>query len=532
MERLAELFEELDSTTSINAKVNALARYFDEADDQDKVWTVALLSHRRPRRAVNYRLLGEWAAEAANLPLWLFEESYHIVGDYAETIALLVPSEKPQPAAEIPSLTDYMELMLRLREQEDEVKKREILTAWGTLTGTARFLFNKLITGGLRVGVSQKLMVRALAKSTGREENDIALQLTGDWNPATTNFHDLVLSDNPETDLSKPYPFFLAYALDIEPAGLGPTTDWLAERKWDGIRAQAIVRDGNLYIWTRGEELVTDRYPGLNAVTEWVPDGTVMDGELVAWSEENAHPLSFQLLQKRIGRKKVSKKLLAEIPVRYIVYDLMEYQGRDIRNTPLQQRRHNLEDVLKQSGSDSPVLLSSLIKAVNWEQLGKERELARENHCEGLMLKHVNSTYQVGRKKGEWWKWKADPFSVDAVLLYAQRGHGRRASLYTDFTFAVWEGERLVPFAKAYSGLSNDEFVEITNWVKRNTIERFGPVASVPPQHVFELHFEGISLSGRHKSGVAVRFPRIHRWRKDKKPEDADSLETIKSMIP
>ena len=528
MRALSNMFQSLDQTTSTNAKVEALAAYFKVASDSDKIWTIAMLSHRRPRRTVNYRLLGEWASEEAGLPEWLFAESYHVVGDLAETIAMLIPEGKRKKRSSR-TLTDYMKLMIRLREEDDETKKKEITRVWRSMNQQERFIFNKLITGGLRVGVSQKLMVRALSKHTGIDENRLALRLMGKWDPSDTTFEQLVLAENSEEDLSRPYPFYLAYPLDMEAEQLGNIGEWQAERKWDGIRGQIIVRKGKLYVWSRGEELVTDKYPEFWPLAELLPDGTVMDGEILAYKD--GRPLPFQAMQRRIGRKTVAKKHLQEIPVRMIVYDLLEWQGTDIRKSPLDQRRALLEQMLREHLVQDILNLSPVIDATTWTGLKEERLVAREHHCEGLMLKRKDSIYQVGRKRGDWWKWKVDPYSVDAVMIYAQRGHGRRANMYTDFTFAVWDDGKLVSFAKAYSGLKNEEFEEITRWVRRNTIERFGPVSVVPPVHVFELHFEGIARSGRHKSGIAVRFPRIHRWRKDKTPDQADTLAMLEALL-
>ncbi|MDX1477290.1 MAG: ATP-dependent DNA ligase [Saprospiraceae bacterium] len=527
MYHITKLFQALDQTTSTNAKVNALAAYFEEASDSDKVWTIAMLSHRRPPRAVNYRLLGEWAAEEAGLPDWLFAESYHVVGDLAETIAMLIPERKRRSKPQ--SLTEYMELMIRLKGEDETTQKSEVIKVWRSLNKQERFIFNKLITGGLRVGVSQKLMVRALARHTGMDENKIALRLMGKWNPAETTFEELVLADNAEDDLSRPYPFYLAYALDVDPKQLGDLSDWQAERKWDGIRGQIIVRQGRIYVWSRGEELVTDKYPEFESLASILPDGTVLDGEILAYKD--GKPLPFQAMQRRIGRKNLARKHLQEIPVRMIAYDLLEWDGKDIREHTLLQRRTLLENMIREHLVQDILILSPVVEAASWEHLEKERMLAREHYCEGLMLKRKDSVYQVGRKRGDWWKWKVDPYSVDAVMIYAQRGHGRRANMYTDFTFAVWDDDKLVSFAKAYSGLKNEEFEEITRWVRRNTIERFGPVSVVPAVHVFELHFEGIARSSRHKSGIAVRFPRIHRWRKDKSPEEADTLSMLEGLL-
>ena len=527
MKRLAQLFTELESTTSTNAKVEALVRYFNDTPDDNKMWTIAMLSGRRPPRAINYRLLGTWAAEMAGIPEWLFVESYHVVGDYAETIALLIPESHQDSRSQ--SLSAYMQLLLDLKSRNDDEKKALITQAWRALNRQERFIFNKLITGGLRIGVSQKLMMRALAQHTGRDENIIAARLMGNWDPVASDFQSLVLGSDDQDDLSRPYPFYLAYALDIDPQELGDPADWLVERKWDGIRGQIIVRQKQLFVWTRGEELVTDKYPEFHPLTYLLPDGTVLDGEILAY--RGGKPLPFQDMQKRIGRKNISKKMLAEIPVRMIVYDVLEWHGEDVRAKTQQDRRTLLETLIRGHPVRNSLILSELVHEQTWEALNVQRLAAREFDCEGLMLKRRDAPYEVGRKRGSWWKWKTDPYTVDCVMIYAQRGHGRRANMYTDFTFAIWDRDQLVPFAKAYSGLSDTEFEEITRWVNQNTLERFGPVCTVPPEHVFELHFEAIGKSSRHKSGIAVRFPRMHRWRKDKRAEDADRLEDLLRMI-
>ena len=526
MKRFAALFEALDQTTKTNAKVAALATYFMEAPDQDKLWTIALLSHRRPRRTVSTTLLREWAAEQAGLPLWLFEESYHIVGDLAESIALLLP--KPSMKIESP-LSEWIQMIQNLKDATDEDKKLAIIEAWQGLSHNERFVFNKLITGGWRIGVSQKLMTKALSKATGIEENTLAHRLMGDWTPDTTNFKKLLFEENIADNLSRPYPFYLAYALDVDPEKIGDPSDWQAERKWDGIRGQIIKRGGEIFVWSRGEELVTDRFPEYGKLRELLPDGTVIDGEILPFKDGVL--LSFQLLQTRIGRKNVSKAILKKAPVILRAYDIMEFQGQDIRDQPLSARRKNLEKIVKQVNLPSVLQLSEIVSFSDWEALNKIREDARAHYCEGIMLKRKTSIYKSGRKKGDWWKWKIDPLMIDAVMLYAQQGHGRRANLFTDYTFAVWDGDTLVPFAKAYSGLTDTEFEEVTKFVRKNTIDRFGPVRAVTPTLVFEVAFEGIQNSTRHKSGVALRFPRIHRWRKDKHPKEANSLADLKAML-
>ena len=525
MRRFARLFQSLDQTTKTNDKVNALQQYFDEAPDQDKLWTIALLSHRRPRRSVTISLIREWAAEMADLPVWLFDESYHIVGDLAETIALVLP--KPKMTSER-TLSQWIEHIIALKDVNEPSKKEGILEAWQSLNHRERFVFNKLITGGFRIGVSQKLMTRSLSRATGIDQNILAHRLMGNWSPQSTTFDKLVLEERDADDLSRPYPFYLAYALDRTFEQLGSPLNWQAERKWDGIRGQLIKRKGHLFIWSRGEELVTDRFPEFDVLNAFMPDGIVIDGEILPF--DDGKPLSFQKLQTRIGRKKITKRILQEAPVILMAYDLLEYEDKDWRHRPLYHRRSQLEQVVRMVNQEV-LQISEIVPFDDWPTLQGERERSRDLCSEGIMLKLLNSSYRSGRKRGDWWKWKIDPLTIDAVMIYAQQGHGRRANLFTDYTFAVWDGDTLVPFTKAYSGLTDVEFQEITTYVRGNTLERFGPVRAVKPNLVFEIAFEGIQASKRHKSGIALRFPRMHRWRKDKHPKEANTLEDLLGML-
>ncbi len=536
MKQFSQLIKTLDSTNKTNVKVQGLAQYFLQAQDKDKVWTIAILSHRRPPRPVNTTLLREWAAELAHIPLWLFEESYHIVGDLAETIALVVPSNENSTDK---SLTQFLEEMLWLKSESEATKKAYLFENWKRLDYYGRFVFTKLITGGFRIGVSQKLMTKALSKATGIDEDILAYKLMGNWDPNTISFQDLVLEEKDSDFLSKPYPFYLAYALEDLPEQLGDIQDWSIEHKWDGIRAQLIFRNDELFVWSRGEELVTDKYPEFQLLVGRIPNGTVLDGEILPYPSGEIG--TFNDLQTRIGRKTISKSLLEKTPVILKAYDMLEWNGRDIREMAFKDRRKTLEEMYKTyTISDPPektLQLSVSYTYTIWEEVAQERQLSREKRSEGLMLKRNLSPYQVGRKKGDWWKWKIDPLTIDAVLTYAMRGHGRRSNLFTDYTFGLWntkeDGTReLVTFAKAYSGLTDAEFREVDSWIKKNTLERFGPVRSVTPYHVFEIAFEGIALSKRHKSGVATRFPRILRWRKDKTIEEANNLSDLKALIP
>jgi DNA ligase-1 len=526
----AALVRVLGTSSGTNEKLDALAYYFTHAEDADKVWVIAIFSGRRPKRVVNSALLQNWCAELVALPAWLFEESYHTVGDLAETIALLLP--EPLFAEEDQPLAWYIEQLIRLGKEAEQAKKEFITDRWLKLNKDERFVFNKLITGGFRIGVSQKLMVNALAKTVELEPSVIAHRISGNWDPVTIDFKDLLNDSGSYIDHSKPYPFYLAYALDKGPESLGEPNEWQAEWKWDGIRGQIIKRNNELFVWSRGEELMTDKFPEYHILTELLPDGTVLDGEILPGTDES--PLPFAILQTRIGRKNVSKKQLTDAPVSFFAYDILEYQGIDIRDEPLHTRREKLESVVsdvKKSAQQVPVFLSPVIHFQTWEELVLTRERSRSLGAEGLMLKRMNSAYQVGRKVGDWWKWKIDALTIDAVMIYAQKGHGRRSNLYTDYTFAVKDGDKLVSFAKAYSGLTDKECAQVAHFVKKNSIEKFGPVRTVKPELVFEIAFEGIAASNRHKSGVALRFPRISRWRQDKKAGEINTLDDLKQLL-
>ncbi len=527
MRSFATLITKLGSSTKTNEKLASLTEYFTIAPDADKVWVIALFSGRRPKRLVSSVFLRAWCIEISAIPDWLFEESYHTVGDLAETIALLLP-ERAEEKENDKNLSWYINKLMELDKQEEQVKKEFVTASWETMNRDERFVFNKLLTGNFRIGVSQKMIVNALAKKVQLESSVIAHRISGNWDPNTTSFQELLSEEAAQADLSKPYPFYLAYALDQDPKELGPENEWQAEWKWDGIRGQMIRRNGELFVWSRGEELMTDKFPEYHSLAQILPDGIVLDGEIIPSIEKK--PLPFALLQTRIGRKNITKKNLQDVPIAFFAYDILELEGKDIRDRSMESRRELLEDIIL--GIDHPtIVLSPLIEFTSWDQLAVLRETSREMGAEGIMLKRKSSSYQVGRKVGDWWKWKIDPLVIDAVMIYAQKGHGRRSNLYTDYTFAVKDGDKLVSFAKAYSGLTDSEFAQVDSFVKRHSIEKFGPVRTVKPELVFEIAFEGIAASNRHKSGVALRFPRINRWRKDKKPDEINTLDDLKKML-
>lgn len=525
----AQLVYRLGTHTKTNDKLDALIEYFGIADNKDKVWMIALFSGRRPRRTISPGKLQEWCSELVGLPLWLFAESYHTVGDLSETIALLIPELPVGYKKELSrSLAWYVEKFLELEKAEESVKKDFIIQSWQELNGRERFVFNKLLSGTFRVGVSHNMMVNALAKTVNLPSSVIAHRLSGNWDPSSVTFEDLLSEHASLTDHSKPYPFYLAYALEEEVASLGEPHEWQAEWKWDGIRGQIIKRNGILFVWSRGEDLVTDKFPEYQLLTASLPDGIVIDGEILPL--KNGQVLNFNVLQTRIGRKNVTKKQLEEAPAGIFAYDLLEYEGQDIRHLPLQERRKLLAAIVADVNLPQ-LVLSPAIDFTSWDELAQLRLKSRDNNSEGLMLKRKSSVYQVGRKRGDWWKWKIDPLTIDAVMVYAQKGAGRRSNLYTDYTFAVKDGDKLVTFTKAYSGLTDKEFAQVDAFVKRNSIEKFGPVRTVKPELVFEIAFEGIAASSRHKSGVALRFPRISKWRTDKKPDEINTLDDLRNML-
>jgi DNA ligase-1 len=536
MKAFAQLFQLLDETNKTNEKVAILKDYLNRVPDDDKMNMLALFTGRRPKRPINSTLVRNWALEASNIPGWLFEESYHVVGDLAETMALLMPAGENSSNK---TLTEWIGEINGIGSKAETEKKEWLISSWAMLDTQERFVFNKLLTGSFRVGVSQSLVIKALAEATGIAATVLTHRLMGSWMPESYTYNQLIEEQEPEEDISRPYPFFLAYpvqetsivqksAAELQ-AALGNADEWQAEWKWDGIRAQLIKRGGEIFIWSRGEDLATDKFLELHPFLKDLPDGTVLDGEILSFS--NGLPLSFNVLQTRIGRKNLSKKMLEESPVALIAYDCLEFEGEDIRPKTQTERRQLLEQLQSATCYAELFRISPLISFGSWEELTEIRARSREMVAEGIMLKRKNATYQVGRRRGDWWKWKIDPLSVDAVLIYAQKGHGRRADLYTDYTFAVWDGDKLVPFAKAYSGLTDQEINKVDYFIKRNTLEKFGPVRTVKPELVFEIGFEGINKSNRHKSGVALRFPRILRWRQDKPKEEADTIESLKALL-
>ncbi|MES2569577.1 MAG: ATP-dependent DNA ligase [Verrucomicrobiota bacterium] len=557
MRRFTRLFTQLDETNRTNEKVAAMEAYFREAEPRDAAWALHFLSGRKLPRTVTATALRTWGGEAAGLAPWLMEECHHAVGDLAETVALLLPEAASTIDLSLHELVEQR--LLPMRDAPESMRKEILLRTWRELDARERLVWNKLITGAFRVGVAQTLMVRALATVAGIEPAIMAHRLAGRWQPTAADFERLLTDDMAGgAQVARPYPFFLASPLEGDPSTLGDLAQWQAEWKWDGIRAQLIRRQGEVLVWSRGDEMITETFPEIAEAGRAFPDGTVLDGEILAWRDDLPQP--FARLQRRLGRKSVSTKMRGEVPVVFLAYDLLEWNGEDWRGRPLEQRRGQLEKALADAVErpfetmgkaavaigetfdlfaaeefsprpSLPVRLSALLDPASWEDLRPMQQESRLRGVEGIMFKRRSSPYGVGRQRGDWWKWKIDPFVIDAVLLNAQLGHGRRASLYTDYTFGLWHENKLVPIAKAYSGLSDAEILEVDAFVRASTIDKFGPIRAVKPELVFELAFEAVQESTRHKAGIAVRFPRISRWRQDKKPADADTLDNLRALL-
>lgn len=528
MRAFAQLFRELDESNRTLDKVDALKRYFSSAPAEDAAWVLWFLYGNRLQLGIPSKRLRQWAADLSGLPDWLVDASYERVGDLAETAALLLPLQiaaGPQG----PLHVVIQERLLPLKNWDDRFQFQLLRDFWISLRRDEVLVLNKMLTGGFRVGVSRALLIRALAEAIDVERATLTHRLMGEWEPTKDFFASLRdPSANAEAHATRPYPFYLASPLPSGPADLGDPTDWSAEWKWDGIRAQLIRRKQASQLWSRGDERLTESFPELLDASLKIPDGTVLDGEILCWRDDQ--PMGFHILQTRLNRKTIDQSILASAPARFIAYDCLEYQGQDYRHRPLLERRAVAQDILN-AIDNNYFGLSPNIRFSNWNELHAQWEQSRANKVEGIMLKRSQSDYKIGRVRGDWWKWKVDPYTADLVLIYAQAGHGRRASLYTDYTLAAREDNALVPVAKAYSGLTDAEIREVDRWIKQNTVAKRGPVRTVPPQLVFEIGFEGVRPSTRHRSGIALRFPRILRWRKDKTPDEADSLQEIQDLI-
>ncbi len=541
MKAFSQLFAELDGTSSTTAKLEALEAYFRSAPPADAAWALALLLGKRRKRLISGRRLREICLNALSLPDWLFEACSNQVGDSAETVSLLWSQQQSDPVERSPerSLSDWMvQVLPELAAAEGEQQEAAVIRCWQSLPNAELLLINKLLSGGFRVGVSTGLVTRGVARSADLDEALIAHRLMGGFAPSAETFAALTATATDGDALAaRPFPFFLASPIELEQIQQTPADHWQVEWKWDGIRGQLIHRSGGCSLWSRGEDLINEAFPELISLAESLPQGTVLDGEVLIWQANAETPETFATLQRRLGRKAPSRALQKQCPAAFMAYDLLEVEGSDRRQIPLQERRRQLEVLVKDwseadSEGASRLRLSETPVLTAWSELESLREQAREKGAEGLMLKAKPSPYLVGRKRGHWWKHKLEPFHLDAVLLYAQSGSGRRANLYTDYSFGLWNDDgELVTFAKAYSGLDDGEIRQLDRWIRAHTTDRFGPVRAVEPTLVFEVAFEGLQPSKRHKCGLAVRFPRISRWRQDKPAAEADSVATALALM-
>jgi DNA ligase-1 len=530
MIRFAELYTQLDATTRTSEKVAALKAYFQSAPPHDAAWAVFLMLGRKIGRAVPSKLIRHWAAEATGYSSWLLDECNHVAGDFSETLSLLLPPPgDPNP----PSLHEVIEGQLQPLQGLSAPRQREaILALWDRLEAREKYVLHKLLGGEFRVGVSRLLVIRALAEIAGVETAVMTHRITGNWTPSAALFARLMTGEgSPEpADALLPFPFMLANALDRPIEDLGNCSDWLLEWKWDGIRAQLIRRAGKSSLWSRGEEMIAGTFPDLMQDAALLADGTVLDGEILAWDDATGRPMPFARLQKRLNRKNVELTFWPDVPLAFLVFDLLEMAGEDVRARPLAERRKMLGELPLDR---LPLIsLSSPVTVGQWGDAEKLIAESRGRRVEGLMLKRLDSAYVPGRPVGAWWKLKVQPFTIDAILTAAQPGRGRRAGLLTDYTFSIWDDAgKLVTICKAYSGLTDEELVEVDRFVRRTSRERFGPVYSAAPERVYEIGFEAIQESDRHKSGIALRFPRILRQRTDKKPDQADTVESLRKLL-
>ncbi len=527
MQRFTELYFTLDEATKTAEKVEALKRYFAEAPPDDAAWALSFLIGDKIKRAVPTAKFKEWASSAAGIPDWLFDECNEAVGDVAETIALLLATADGV-SSPLGLRAMVEERLLPLQDADEEHRGEWIHRVWREMDERQRLVWNKMITGDLRVGVSRQTIIRALGELAGLEGTVISHRLMGAWEPTGEFFRWLLSPDRGEADVSRPYPLQLAFELDAMPETLGDRRHWCAEWKRDGIRAQIVKRGGMAFIWSWAGELLGRTFPDLADAAATLPDGTVIDGEILPWKDGS--PLPFSLLQKRIGRQSPTRKILEEIPAIFMAFDLLESRGKDIRTEPLRERRAGLERILGQRGLEERFRLSEILEDASWEDLTARRRECRAIQAEGLMLKRLDSPYEAGRHRGRWWKWKIEPHTIDAILIYARPGQAGKENLFTDYTFGVWLRGDLVPVARACSGLTDDEIGRIDAFIRQNTLEKFGPVRSVSPQLVFEIAFEGIETSKRHKSGLTVRSPRIVKW-KNKPPEEAGTLDALNTLL-
>jgi len=499
-------------------KISLLSDYFNEESPENMPMALHFLMGENMGRFCSGRQLREWAAQLLGLPDWLVDESYEALGDNSETISLLFPNKPSSLAHDLKAVCERIQ---QLKSEPIDVKKDWIIDVWSKSSRDDIYTFNKLLGGGIRIGASKKNVLKALSRTVHLDVDILEQRLLGTWEPTKIAYDALVNPDDIAGKGTCPYPFFLASPIQDVDATLMPFSDWQIEPKWDGIRAQLVHRQEGTQLWSRGNDLISDQFPDILDSASELPYG-VYDGEVLAWGADGPQP--FADLQKRLNRKKVTRQLLASIPCIMMLYDCLEFEGVDVREQALHERCKKIRDLRPPFYTSNPLTLNGV------SALNDYVKNARNNRVEGVIIKRLSSAYKSGRVRGDWWKLKVDPLLLDVVIMYAQKGKGIRSGLFTDYTFGVWDNNQLVPIGKAYSGLTNDEIKQVHQILNNHLTDRFGPVRGVSPCVVLEVAFDSIQESPRHKSGLALRFPRINRLRLDKPVEEANSLEDARAL--
>ena len=537
MRNFATLFKELDETAQADLKIEALINYFKKVPPEDLAWTVSLLLGRKIKQVISVKRLRKWSVELTQIPDWLLAECLNNVGDLAETISLILPFEGN--SENIPLHVWIEQCIFPLKDQQEEIQKEKIVSFWHQLNSVERFLFNKLVTGSFHVDIPPKLIIKALSSFCSLNEKYISQRLIGNWVPTAGFFNFLCTSNVSDTMANIPYPFNPVVQLDLKVEDLGNINQWLFEWKWNGIRSQIIKRENKVFIWSHDEDLLNDSFPELYELGSILPDGTVIEGIIIPIRDNILLPSAE--LKKRIAKRYPVKKILSDIPVSFVAFDLLEFDKEDIRNKSLNQRRNLLKEILNDI-TDKRIILSGVVECNSWKDLKIARSEAGKKSVDGLMLKRLYSPYSIGSETivsamqsgiltTNWYKWKNDPLTINAILLYARLEQGSTSPLFKEYTFALWHDGKLIPFAKTSSGLTDEEIIQVDSFIRKNTLGKFGPVRTVKPELVFKLEFDGIQKSSRNKSGIVVLSPHITRWHHYKKIEEAGSLNSLTILL-
>lgn len=524
MKAFAELIFNLRKWDTENNQIRYIKEYFSISDDRDCIWAIYILLGKKIKNEFRSKQqLKKWACEYAEIPDWLFDESYSFTGDLTETISLILPGKEADSGR---TLTEWMHYMESFCKSDDQGNKKKVVDAWKELDHTETYVFNKLIPGNFKSGVDEKVIIKALSKFLNIESNVISNRIKSNWHPDLISFYELFSKFNPDDIISKPYPFIPEEVFESEPGVLGSAADWLAEQKFKGIRCQLIFRKGKIFLWTDNGELINDKFPEFEFIKKYLPDDSVFTGSIICIN--NGMKSQHNYLQARLRRKNISSKSLKESPVIFMMNDLLEYEGTDMRNKFLIERKELIKCNKFMISKNNLIKYSENIKFENWEELRTIRRKSSDTISGGIILKKKNSLF-LSDINEKYLICKPEPLSADAVLMYALKGE--RTDLFSEFTLGVWDKGKLVSIAKINSGLSEEEIREVSEFVNNNTLEKFGPVRTVRPELVFNISFESISFSVRHKSGVVLQSPEISKWIRGKNIFDASSLENLKKFI-